>query len=142
MKTFSVLLAVVLCAGFLTACNTNEKRKEKYNRKIYLTEEDYMEDLSKDAVRERRETPPNVESEYIFNIGPEEEKTIYFFDERQQPKVPGQPSDADYKKEKRLWQKPKRYTPEQYYGMQGEPSADTGTEDAGSSEMAYSGYDY
>ncbi len=139
MKTFSLLLAFVLCAGFLTACNTNEKRKEKYNRKIYLTEEDYMEDLSKDAVRERRETPPNVESEYIFNVGPEEQRNIYFFDERQQPKVPGQPSEADYKKEKRLWKKPKRYTPEQYYGMQG--TADAAAEDT-SSETSYSGYDY
>lgn len=142
MKIFPALLAGVLCAGLLTACNTNEKRKEKYNRKIYLTEEDYMEDLSREAVRERRETPPNVESEYIFNVGPEEEKTIYFFDERQQPKVPGQPSEADYKKEKRLWKKPKRYTPEEYYGMQGGDEADAGADASGSSEEVYSGYDY
>ena len=141
MKTLSKLLVFLLCAGVLAACNTNEKKKEKYNRKIYLTEEDYMEDLSKDAVKERRETPPNVESEYIFNVGPEEVKTIYFFDERQQPKVPGQPSDSDYKKEKRLWTKPKRYTPEEYYGMQGGADAG-GTEDTSSSETAYSGYDY
>lgn len=139
MRLFSALLIFVLSAGFLTGCTSNEKRKEKYNRKIYLTEEDYMEDLSKDAVKERRETPPNVESEYIFNVGPEEDKTIYFFDERQQPKVPGHPSDADYKKEKRLWKKPKRYTPEQYYGMQGTAEA---TEESSSSEMSYSGYDY
>lgn len=142
MKTLSKLLVFLLCAGVLAACNTNEKKKEKYNRKIYLTEEDYMADLSKDAVKERRETPPNVESEYIFNVGPEEEKTIYFFDERQQPKVPGQPSDADYKKEKRLWAKPKRYTPEEYYGLQGGADAGGATEDTSSSEAAYSGYDY
>ncbi len=139
-KIFPVLLACVCCAALLSACNTNEKRKEKYNRKIYLTEEDYMEDLSKEAVRERRETPPNVESEYIFDIGPEEEKTVYFFDDRQQPKVPGQPSAADYKKEKRLWQKPKRYTPEQYYGMQG--TADTAANEETSMEDPYAGYDY
>ncbi len=141
MKTFSMFLVFVVGVGFLTACTTNEQRKEKYNRKIYLTEEDYLEDLSKDAVKERRETPPNVESEYIFNVGPEEQRNIYFFDDRQQPKVPGQPSDADYKKEKRLWQKPKRYTPEQYYGMQGD--VQTGAaEETVSSEMDYSGYDY
>ena len=75
MKKLSILLAFVLCAGFLTACNTNEKRKEKYNRKIYLTEEDYLEDLSKDAVKERRETPPNVESEYILSSLDEEESS-------------------------------------------------------------------
>lgn len=144
MKKLSILLAFVLCAGFLTACNTNEKRKEKYNRKIYLTEEDYLEDLSKDAVKERRETPPNVESEYIFDIGPEEQKNIYFFDERQQPKVPGQPSESDYKKEKRLWKKPKRYTPEQYYGMQ--PEVTEETESSSNTEFpsasSYFGYDY
>ena len=136
MKKLSICLIFVLCAGLMAACNTNQKKKEKYNRKIYLTEEDYMEDLSKEAVKERRETAPNIESEYIFNVGPEQDKTIYFFDDRQQPKVPGQPSDADYKKEKRLWSKPKRYTPEQYYGMQG--SAESSSEESSNSY----GYDY
>ena len=136
MKKLSICLIFVLCAGLMAACNTNQKKKEKYNRKIYLTEEDYMEDLSKEAAKERRETAPNIESEYIFNVGPEQDKTIYFFDDRQQPKVPGQPSDADYKKEKRLWSKPKRYTPEEYYGMQG--SSETSTEDTSNSY----GYDY
>ena len=136
MKKLSICLIFVLCAGLMAACNTNQKKKEKYNRKIYLTEEDYMEDLSKEAAKERRETAPNIESEYIFNVGPELDKTIYFFDDRQQPKVPGQPSDADYKKEKRLWSKPKRYTPEEYYGMQG--SAESSSEESSNSY----GYDY
>lgn len=136
MKKLSICLIFVLCVGLMAACNTNQKKKEKYNRKIYLTEEDYMEDLSKEAAKERRETAPNIESEYIFNVGPEQDKTIYFFDDRQQPKVPGQPSDADYKKEKRLWSKPKRYTPEQYYGMQG--SAESSSEESSNSY----GYDY
>lgn len=136
MKKLSICLIFVLCASLMAACNTNQKKKEKYNRKIYLTEEDYMEDLSQEAGKERRETAPNIESEYIFNVGPEQDKTIYFFDDRQQPKVPGQPSAADYKKEKRLWNKPKRYTPEEYYGMQG--SSETSTEDTSNSY----GYDY
>ena len=136
MKKLSICLIFVLCAGLMAACKTNQKKKEKYNRKIYLTEEDYMEDLSKEAAKERRETAPNIESEYIFNVGPEQDKTIYFFDDRQQPKVPGQPSDADYKKEKRLWSKPKRYTPEEYYGMQG--SAESSSEESSNSY----GYDY
>lgn len=135
MKAITKILVFLLCAGVLAACNTNAKKKEKYNRKIYLTEQDYLDDLIPAAELERRETPPAVESEYIFNVGPEEKKTIYFFDDRQQPKVPGQPSDADYKKEKRLWQKPKRYTPEEYYGMQG------GGEETASSSDSY-GYDY
>ena len=132
MKTAFKLFILVLCLGLISACTTNEKRKEKYNRKIYLTEEDYLEDLGTEAEKERRETKPLTESEYIFNIGPEEQKEVYFFDERQQPKIPGQPSDADHRKEKRLWQKPKRYSPEEYYGMQG----DSSTEDSSS------GYDY
>ncbi|MGN1058480.1 MAG: hypothetical protein ACI4Q7_03940 [Candidatus Avelusimicrobium sp.] len=137
MKTISKLLVLLLCAGLLTAC-TNAKKREKYNRKIYLTEQDYLDDLSTTAALERRETAPLVESEYIFNVGPEEDKTIYFFDDRQQPKIPGQPSEADYKKEKRLWQKPKRYTPEEYYGMQGEG----GGEDSSSQNADSYGYDY
>ncbi len=137
MKTISKILIFLLCAGMLAACNTNAKKKEKYNRKIYLTEQDYMDDLAPVAELERRETPPAAESEYIFNVGPEEKKTIYFFDDRQQPKVPGQPSEADYKKEKRLWTKPKRYTAEEYYGMQG-----GGTEDSSSQETDSYSYDY
>jgi len=139
MKTLSKILVFLLCAGVLAACNTNAKKKEKYNRKIYLTEQDYLDDLAYDAEKERRETAPAQESEYIFNIGPEEDKTIYFFDDRQQPKIPGQPSDADYKKEKRLWQKPKRYTPEEYYGMQGESTEETASQEAAN---PYAGYDY
>ena len=136
MKTIAKLLVLILCVSFVSACNTNAKKKEKYNRKIYLTEEDYLEDLSQEAAKERRETPPVVESEYIFNATPETEKAVYFFDDRQQPKVPGQPSEADYKREKRLWTKPKRYTPEQYYGMQGEG------DNTGSSSYEEASYDY
>lgn len=137
MKTLCKLLAFVLCAGLLAACNTNEKKRKKYNRKIYLTEQDYLDDLGDEAEKERRASQPLVESEYIFTVQPEETKNIYFFDERQQPKVPGQPNDSDYKKEKRLWNKPRRYSPEEYYGMQGDASA----EDS-SSANAYAGYDY
>lgn len=138
MKAITKMLVFLLCAGMLAACNSGAKKKETRNRKIYLTEQDYLDDLIPAAELERRETPPAAESEYIFNVGPEEKKTIYFFDDRQQPKVPGQPSDADYKKEKRLWKKPKRYTPDQYYGMQGEG----GGEESSSSGSDSYGYDY
>ena len=139
MKTIAKLLVLILCVSFVAACNTNAKKKEKYNRKIYLTEEDYLEDLGEEAAKERRETPPVVESEYIFNAVPETDKGVYFFNERQQPKVPGQPSDAEYKREKRLWEKPKRYTPEQYYGMQGSAEDSKG---GSSYESSYESYDY
>lgn len=138
MKTITKLMLFLFCAGILTACASEQKEDPRYNRKIYLTEEDYLEELSEEAAKERREAPAAVESEYIFNTVPETDKGVYFFDERQQPKVPGQPSDSEYKKEKRLWEKPKRYTPEQYYGMQG------GTENTASSSSSYSEtqYDY
>ena len=140
MKTIVKISALLLCAGMLWACNTNKQKQEKYNRKIYLTQEDYLEDLSKEAVKERRETPPAVESEYIFNVQPETQENIYFFDERQQPKVPGQPSASDYKKEKRLWTKPRRYTPEEYYGMQGGGEASGGSNTT--EEASYDSYQY
>ena len=112
--------------------------KEEDEIKIYLTEEDYLEDLSAQAAQERRETQPVVESEYIFNAVPETEKAVYFFDERQRPKVPGQPNAADYKREKRLWNKPKRYSPDEYYGMQG--AADTTESSSYSEESSYGDY--
>ncbi len=133
MKTLTKILILFLLAGFLAACSSTSKQDEYNRRKIYLTEEDYLEDIGAEAAKERREAQPLVESDYIFNTVPETDKAVYFFDERQRPKVPGQPSDADYKREKRLWTKPKRYTPEQYYGMQGDSSS-------GSSEET--SYDY
>ncbi|MCI7044373.1 hypothetical protein [Candidatus Avelusimicrobium faecicola] len=126
MKTLSQVIALLLCAGLLAAC-TGNARKAKYNRKIYLTEEDYLSDLAPQAERERREAPPVVESEYIFNLEPSpDQKNIYFYDDRQQPQVPGVPNDGDYKKEKRLWQKPKRYAPGEY----GAAPAESATEES------------
>jgi hypothetical protein len=136
MKTMVKLLVLFLCLGMISACNTNEKKKEKYNRKIYLTQEDYLEDLSEEAALERREAPATAESGYIFNSQPETQENVYFFDERQQPKVPGQPVASDYKKEKRLWTKPRRYTPDEYYGMQGGGDSSSSS----SEESSYSSY--
>ena len=120
----------------MVACksNTREINGERYAKKIYLTKEDYMEDLKQTA--QRRELQPNKESDYIFNVVPQvtEDTNIYFFNKRQEPIVPGEYSAQDYKNEKRLWKKPKRYTPEQYYGMQSGGGSDGGT---GSEEDAY-----
>ena len=122
MKKLAFLVVFMNTVIFLTACKTNDTREingERYAKKIYLTKEDYMEDLKQTA--QRRELQPNKESEYIFNVVPQatEDTNIYFFDKHQQPKVPGEYTAQEYKNEKRLWKKPKRYTPEQYYGMQG-----------------------
>ncbi|MBQ3667320.1 MAG: hypothetical protein II913_04600 [Elusimicrobiaceae bacterium] len=124
MKKWTFLVAILAIAGFLSACKSTgdtPQEGERYAKKIYLTKEDYMEDLGNAASVERRDLRPNVESKYIFNVTPQntDNPTIYFFDQHQQPKVPGEYTANDYKNEKRLWQKPKRYTPEQYYGMQG-----------------------
>ena len=128
MKTFAQIAVLFLSAGLLAACSSAGKQDDFNRRKIYLTQEDYMEDMKNETVQERRTAQPLVESEYIFNAIPETDKGVYFFDERRQPKIPGQPSEADYKREKRLWTKPKRYTPEEYYGMQGDNSSGSSSE--------------
>lgn len=128
MKTFIKLLVLCLMVGMISACNTNKQKQEKYNRKIYLTEEDYLEDLTAEAAKERREAPAQVESEYIFNIQPQVSDNVYFFNQRLQPKVPGEPLAEEYKNEKRLWVKPRRYTPDEYYGMQGSSSSSSSEE--------------
>ena len=129
MKNLVFLFIFVAALSFFAACKSNNNREinsERYAKKIYLTKEDYLEDLKQTA--QRRELQPNKESEYIFNVIPETDKdaSVYFFDKRQNPKVPGEYSEQEYKGEKRLWKKPKRYTPEQYYGMQ-ESSSNTGS---------------
>ena len=144
MKTILRLTIIALCGLGLAACASNQKTAEQEQenkqtpRKIYLTEDDYLADLNNEAYKTRREAKPNTESQYLFELQSETEKNVYFFDERVRPMVPGQPSERDYKNTKRLWEKPKRYTPEQYYGMQG------GTENTASSSSSYSEtqYDY
>ena len=127
MKKLIFAFVVFALAGLVTACASKPKQEEseRFTKKIYLTKEDYLEDLGNVAELERRELPPNAESEYIFNVVPPtpENTNIYFFDKRQQPKVPGEYTANDYKNEKRLWKKPRRYTPEEYYGMQGSDNA-------------------
>lgn len=132
-----LLLLSVFCFG-LAACSSNQAKEDQrpYQRKIYLTEEDYLEDLDRQAYTERREAKPNVESEYLFDVQPDTQKNVYFFDDRTQPMVPGVPSERDYRKTKRLWEKPRRYSPDQYYG--GQPAATT----TDTSTDTYSGYDY
>ena len=134
MKKLTFLFVFMAICGFLTACkssNTREINGERYAKKIYLTKEDYMEDLQQTA--QRRELQPNKESDYIFNVVPQvtEDTNVYFFDKRRKPKIPGEYSEQEYKNEKRLWKKPKRYTPEQYYGMQsgGGNEGGSGSED-------------
>lgn len=130
MKRFISFVILAGALSFLAACQTSNTREingERYAKKIYLTKEDYLEDLMQTS--QRRELQPNKESEYIFNVVPQmtEDTSVYFFDRHQQPKVPGQYTAQDYKNEKRLWKKPKRYTPEQYYGMQDGGGNDGGT---------------
>lgn len=137
------LLCAVICLGLTACAGSSKKQDENYNRKkIYLTEEDYLEDLDKQAYAERREAKPNTESNYIFEIQPETQKNVYFFDDRTQPMVPGEPSERDYKKTKRLWERPRRYSPDEYYG--GQPAAAPAATEDNSSYDSYSsdGFDY
>lgn len=143
-NTIRLFVLAVLGLG-LAACAGNQTQEEKnqppYQRKIYLTEQDYLDDLDKQAHAERREAKPNTESDYIFEVQPETQKNVYFFDERTRPMVPGEPSERDYKKTKRLWEKPRRYSPEQYYANQ-PPAAATDSFSDSSSGSGYDGYDY
>lgn len=143
-NTIRLFVLAVLGLG-LAACAGNQTQEEKtqppYQRKIYLTEQDYLDDLDKQAHAERREAKPNTESDYIFEVQPETQKNVYFFDERTRPMVPGEPSEREYKKTKRLWEKPRRYSPEQYYANQ-PPAAATDSSSDSSSGSDYDGYDY
>lgn len=144
MKIFIHFIALSVCALGLAACASNTSKNEKeqapYQRKIYLTEQDYLDDLDKQAHQERREAKPNTESDYIFEIQPETQKNVYFFDDRTRPMVPGEPSERDYKKTKRLWEKPRRYSPDQYYGNQAAPAEESAS--SAPSMADYGGYDY
>jgi len=127
MKNYIRLMVIIaLCAG-ITACTSSSQKKqqqEPYRKKIYLTEQDYLDDLDKNAQAERRQAKPNVESEYLFNVQPQTQKNVYFFDDRVRPMIPGEPSEREYKQTKRLWKKPKRYTPDQYYGTETPPESE------------------
>lgn len=137
MTKITRFVVFALCCMGLAACSStqNTENQEPYRRKIYLTEQDYLDDLAKHAEEERREAKPSAESEYIFEVLPETQKNVYFFDERVRPIVPGEPSEREYKNTKRLWQKPKRYTPEQYYGSQ--PQADSSSSDSYNTDYEY-----
>lgn len=139
---FTILL---ICTLGLAACHASNTKQDSYDdrpyqRKIYLTEQDYLDDLSAKTQAERREAKPNVESDYIFDLQPETEKHVYFFDDRTRPLVPDQASERDYKKTKRLWTKPKRYSPEEYYNNQPAPTAESST--SNSSSYYNDEYDY
>ena len=124
MKFLIRFMFLIVCSCGLMACATsrhcsqNCDENETYHRKIYLTEQDYLDDLAEEAQAGRREAKPNTESDYIFNIQPDTQKNVYFFDEYLQPKIPLEPAARDYKTTKRLWEKPRRYSPAEYYGTQ------------------------
>ena len=144
MKLTLRLTVLLACVLGLAACHSTSSKQDDegrtYQRKIYLTEQDYLDDLSDRAQAERREAKPNVESDYIFDLQPQTEKNVYFFDDRLRPMVPGQASERDYKNTKRLWKKPKRYSPEEYYNAQPAPAEST---PASSSSNSYDDdYDY
>ena len=100
-KMFVLWVCGVLCGGVLSACSS-KNRQQKPAKKIYLTQEDYQEDAYRAAEIDRREAQPNYESDYVFNVYPQTEPNIYFFDKHQQPKIPGEFSAKDYKNEKRI----------------------------------------
>ena len=140
-QTICLFVLAALCVG-ISACSSNKKSEPVYRKKIYLTEQDYLDDLGEKPYMERRQAKPNPESNYVFNVQPETQKNVYFFDERVRPMIPGVPTERDYKNTKRLWQKPRRYAPEQYYG-EGGSSGDAAAENSDDNSSYYDeGEDY
>ena len=141
MNKYIRLITLFAICATIAACSSSGTKEEQqpYRKKIYLTEQDYLDDLGKEAYAERREAKPNAESNYVFNVLPETPKNVYFFDERVQPKIPGVPSDRDYKNTKRLWEKPRRYSPEKYYGEGAVPGAEASS---GNTTDQNNSYDY
>ncbi len=147
MKNLFCFAILVGCVASLAACHStrNDTNKDNtYQRKIYLTEQDYLDDLATTAQVERREAKPSIESNYLIEIQPETNKNVYFFDDRVRPLVPDTATDRDYKKTKRLWEKPKRYSPEEYYANQPEETSQSSSSSSSSysSSSYYDDYDY
>ena len=144
MKNLLCFAVLLSCVIGLAACQTNRNKQtsedKTYQRKIYLTEQDYLEDLSTTAQVERREAKPSIESNYLFEVQPETEKNVYFFDDRVRPMVPDTATYRDYKKTNRLWEKPKRYSPEEYYSNQ--PAEPTQQQSSSYSNSSYYDDDY
>ena len=143
MKNLLRLTLLILCGAGIAACSSSPSKSDtkqgQYQRKIYLTEQDYLDDLDQVAHAERREAKPNTESEYIFDVQPDTQKNVYFFDYRTRPMVPGEPAESEYKKTKRLWEKPRRYSPDQYYANQ---PAQEDSSSSSSTSSSYNDYDY
>lgn len=131
MKNTALFLAVLGCAGLLFGGCSSKRNSRRTAKKLYITQADYDEDVGNAAELERREAQPNYESDYLFNAYPETDPNVYFFDKRQQPRIPGEYTEKEYKGEKRLWKKPRRYSPDEYYGLQGDSANTTATEESG-----------
>ncbi len=91
--------------------NTETPYEEASTASIYQSEADRQREIEIAAQRERRATAPMVESDYIFRVMPD--KGTYMYDEYNQV-VTDDPKLVDYKETKRLWNKPKRFTPDVY----------------------------
>ena len=119
------ILLIALLAVFVAGCSNNSGRvKEKtFAQQIAELEREGAQPRPGDEIalqtaaereaevalaaqKERRAQAPLVESNYIFQVMPD--KGVYSFDEYNQVWT-GAPQERDYKDEKRLWTKPKRY---------------------------------
>ena len=105
MKKIFLLLTVIICVLAVNACRSNQEPK-----KLYIEEGEYESQLNKEAQVERRGAAPVIESNYIFRVLP---RDTYFYDEKDMPIEDTVKKAADYK-EKRLWERPRRYKPGEY----------------------------
>ena len=77
------------------------------------TAEDRAADVAQQAQAERRGSAPLVESNYIFKV--KQDKSVYSYDQHNQV-WKDERTAREYKDTKRLWEKPKKYAANKYYG--------------------------
>ena len=77
------------------------------------TAEDRAADVAYEAQAERRGEAPLVESNYIFKV--QQNKGVYSYDQHNQV-WKDERTSKEYKENKRLWEKPKKYAANTYYG--------------------------
>lgn len=78
-----------------------------------LSEEDRAAEVAAQAQAERRGEAPLLESNYIFKV--KQNKGVYSYDQHNQV-WKDERSSREYKENKRLWEKPKKYAAATYYG--------------------------
>lgn len=90
----------------------SREQMEKMPNNLQTADERAAE-VALEAQAERRGEPPLLESNYIFKV--KQNKGVYSYDQHNQVWT-DERSAREYKETKRLWEKPKKYAANKYYG--------------------------